>query len=64
MDLKDAAFSQVSLDPPEGRRLDNITVGLNWHLNPYLRMMFNYIRADLDKVGQTNIVQSRVQFDF
>ena len=48
----------------DGRRLDDITVGLNWHLNPYMRVMFNYVWADLDDVGQTNIFQSRVQFDF
>lgn len=64
VDLADGAFRDPSLDPPEGRRLDNISVGLNWYLNPYLRMMVNYIRADLQDVGDTNIVQSRLQFDF
>ncbi len=66
VDLADGAFSDPDPAPPEGRgrRLDNFAVGLNWHLNPYMRIMFNYIRADLDDVGDTNIIQSRLQFDF
>ncbi len=64
VDLTDGVFSDPSLDPPQGRRLDNFTVGLNWHMNRHMRLMFNYVRADLEKVGETNIMQSRMQFDF
>ena len=57
-------FSELGTNPPQGRRLMDFTAALNWHLNPYMRFMFNYIRSDLDDVGQTNIFQSRMQFDF
>ena len=33
-------------------------------MNRHMRLMFNYVRADLEKVGETNIMQSRMQFDF
>jgi hypothetical protein len=29
-----------------------------------MRVMLNYVWADLDDVGHTSIFQSRVQFDF
>jgi len=47
-----------------GGTLDDFTVGLNWHLNPNVRMMLNYVRANLDDVGDSNIFQSRFQIDF
>jgi len=48
----------------EGGELDNITLGVNWHLNPNVRTMLNYIRADLDDVGDADILQMRFQVDF
>jgi phosphate-selective porin OprO/OprP len=40
LDLDDGAVA--------GGYLDDTTVGLNWYLHPYMRMMFNYIYADLN----------------
>jgi phosphate-selective porin OprO and OprP len=48
----------------EGGELDDITVGLNWYLNPNTRFMFNYVHADLDEVGQSDTFQTRAQVDF
>ncbi|MDH3649156.1 MAG: porin [Saprospiraceae bacterium] len=45
-------------------KLSNITVGLNWYLNPVSRLMANYIFANLDEVGKANIFQMRMQIDF
>ncbi len=63
-----------------GGEQDAIVVGVNWHLNNYTRVMFNYINADIDKVpgilGESTIVagtpvnntidavQVRAQIDF
>jgi phosphate-selective porin OprO/OprP len=37
-DLNDSAF--------EGGKLDAITLGANWYLNPSTRLMFNWVRSD------------------
>jgi phosphate-selective porin OprO/OprP len=49
--------------------LNDVTLGVNWYLNPNARLMFNYIRADLepnstDPDGTTDIFLVRAQFAF
>jgi phosphate-selective porin OprO/OprP len=56
LDLNDAGIS--------GGELDDITAGLNWHLNPNTRLMWNYVHADKDDVGNADIVLMRLQIDF
>ena len=46
---------------------DNFTVGLNWHLNPSARIMWNYVHANLDSdvyEGDLNTFQTRFQLAF
>ncbi len=52
----------------EGGVLHDITLGLNWYLNPYTRVKWEYIHADLDRapVGDstTHIFGMRADIDF
>ena len=56
IDLNDATIS--------GGKLDDITLGLNWYLNPNARGMWNFIRADISAVGVANLFQMRLQLNF
>ena len=56
IDLNDATIS--------GGKLDDITLGLNWYLNPNARVMWNFIRADITAVGVANLFQMRLQLNF
>lgn len=61
-----ARYSHIDLTDKniKGGRLNDFTAGLNWHLNPNSRMMFNYTYADDKQVGRTNIYQARLQVHF
>jgi phosphate-selective porin OprO/OprP len=57
----------------KGGKESNVTLGLNWYLNPNVRWMFNYIYVDVDDRdsvgraidnGNANIFQTRLQIDF
>lgn len=56
LDLKDQTVN--------GGELDNISAGVNWHLNPNARVMFNYIRSERENVGEADIAVIRMQLDF
>jgi phosphate-selective porin OprO/OprP len=61
LDLADNGLGEV--DGEEGK-LGDVTFGLNWYLYPTLKLMLNYIYADLDDVGDTHIFQSRFHLEF
>lgn len=48
LDLTDGAIS--------GGELDVITVGLNWYLNPYVRIMFDYVLANVKNRASDGVV--------
>jgi phosphate-selective porin OprO/OprP len=66
-----ARLSSLDLDDDgtDGGKLDDMTFGVNWYLNPNTRLMVDYIIADLDPAagaadGTTNILAFRWQFAF
>ena len=52
----------------QGGRLIDLTFGLNWYLNPYTRMYFNYVHAMLTRgepgTSSGNLYGLRAQFEF
>jgi phosphate-selective porin OprO/OprP len=60
-----ARYSVVDLNDEQvkGGKLRDFTLGLTWYLNPYCRIMVNYIRADQVDIGTANIFITRFQVD-
>ncbi|MCB2208550.1 MAG: hypothetical protein KQH67_09675 [Bacteroidetes bacterium] len=48
----------------QGGTLNDITVGLNWYVNPAVRYTLNYINANVKNLGRANILQMRFQVAF
>ena len=61
-----ARYSRLNLNDQfiVGGKLQDLTLGLNWYLNPNMRLMWNYVLADRTDIGKTNILQTRFQVDF
>lgn len=61
-----ARYSMVDLTDSGiiGGKLTNVTLGLNWHLNPYTRIMTNYVISDHDEFGNFSAFAIRFQTDF
>jgi len=61
-----ARFAAVDLedDGLAGGEGDDITLGVNWHLNSNTRVMLEYVTHDRDGVGDVQAIQFRFQIDF
>jgi phosphate-selective porin OprO/OprP len=61
-----ARYSYVGLNDAglKGGDLRDATVGVNWYLNPAVRVMSNYVFSHLRGVGDAHIAQFRFQVDF
>ncbi len=59
-------FSTLDLNDGNvrGGRLNDFTLGLNWYLNPSVRIMWNYVYTDASQGGDASIFQTRVQVAF
>ena len=47
-----------------GTRLDNLTLALNWYLNPLVVVKHNFIHADIEDIGMTLAFLWRAQVEF
>ena len=63
-----ARYSSMDLSEAHAGVLNDITIGLNWYLNPCTRVMFNYVMGTMeDHLGEEtteNTFQCRMQIDF
>lgn len=64
-----ARYAHLDLDDGDiqGGVLEDLTLGLNWYLNPNTKILLNYIYAELDKDSETtdaSFVTMRFQVDF
>lgn len=61
-----ARYSRVDLDSSgvRGGKLDDVTLALNWYVNPNVRVMLNYVHAVQEELGSANIVQTNFHVDF
>jgi phosphate-selective porin OprO and OprP len=64
-----ARLSELDLDDGNvtGGQLRDVTLGLNWYLNPVTRVTWNFIKSRLDREpdgGTAEIFEMRIQFAF
>lgn len=63
-----ARVSQMDLSSTESGTLNDITLGLNWYLNPNTRVMMNYVMGEMTnyqgEITKENSIMMRVQLDF
>lgn len=58
------------IDGMNGDKMNNVTAGINWHLNPATRIMANYVTSAIENntqfsgEGNFNAFQMRFQIDF
>ena len=62
-------YSGLNLSEPgiPGGKLNDVTAGVNWYLNPNMKFQVNYVYAMADRLGldgKAHVVQTRVHVDF
>lgn len=59
-------YSRSNLNSKDvmGGNLTDFTLGLNWHLNPAMRLMLNHVWSTIENQGNATILQGRLQIDF
>jgi len=61
------SYLDLSDDDISGGMASDHTVGVNWYLNPYTRLMFNYVNSAVTRggtLGDIDVYETRVQIDF
>jgi phosphate-selective porin OprO/OprP len=69
-----ARYSELDLSDEgiDGGRLQDLTLGVNWYLNPNTRVMLNYVRTNVDRLvndirlddDNADLLSMRFQIDF
>ena len=59
-------YSNLDLDSGSimGGQMKDLTLGLNWYLNPNSRVMLNYVKSKVSDIGNASAIQMRFQVDF
>jgi len=59
-------YSVLNLNDKDlsGGKMNNITAGINWYLNPVTKIAFNYVHSNIYELGISNIYQMRFQIAF
>ncbi len=59
-------YSHIDLNDANiyGGRLDDISAGVNWYLDPHSRLMWNYVFSHREGAGDAHMVQMRYQLRF
>ena len=58
------ATSDLNSENISGGEQSDITLGVNWYLNPSTRIMFNNVWADVKDAGTMNVFPVRFQINF
>ena len=58
------SYLDLNDDDIRGGRVSDLTAGLNWYLNPNVRVSWNYVYSDAQDSGFINIFQMRLQVAF
>lgn len=61
-----ARYSHLDLNDNDvsGGIMSDVTIGINWYLNPNMRIMGNYIHSHLNGKGDADMFTTRFQVDF
>ena len=59
-------YSMIDLNDETiiGGEVSNVSVGVNWYLTDFTRVMLNAVFVDLDNVGNARALMFRFQIDF
>ena len=65
LNLESASIKPTSAKPVSPSfapgALDDITAGINWYMNPVIRLTINYVWAHRESIGDSNVVEGRFQ---